>query len=337
MAIGIDDLDDLEEDFTPQPNPQEPPAGEPNDDDVNHQEEGDAISDFLRTRGIDDINSINFQEDDGSIITRSWKDLSREEQFNILSTPLEQEDPQGPELSNEEVELLNTIRNSNMSPAEYIESIKGGEVVQEPQYKIDDLSDDEVYLLDLETRVGELTDEEAAQALNIAKQNEEFYKKQIEGIRKDYKAREDFQKEQEQATLDAEQQEAFNTYKTAIVDSINGFNSIGNLDLDLDDNDKEELAAFILSQDEAGRNYLWQALQDPGVLTKAAWFILNGEDAFDNISEYFANQIKLVSEAQYKKGFEEAKKGIKPNPTVVIDNSNHKTYRPIKSIDELDD
>jgi len=31
------------------------------------------------------------------------------------------------------------------------------------------LSDDEVYILDLESRVGELTDEQAAQALNIAK------------------------------------------------------------------------------------------------------------------------------------------------------------------------
>jgi hypothetical protein len=45
--------------------------------------------------------------------------------------------------------------------------------------------------LDLESRVGELSDEEAAEALNTVKQNEEFFKKQIEGIRKEYKERED--------------------------------------------------------------------------------------------------------------------------------------------------
>jgi hypothetical protein len=46
----------------------------------------------------------------------------------------------------------------------------------------------------LESRVGELSDEEAAQALAIAKQqSEELYKKQVEGIRKEYKEREDFQ------------------------------------------------------------------------------------------------------------------------------------------------
>jgi hypothetical protein len=55
------------------------------------------------------------------------------------------------------------------------------------------LSDDEVYLLDLESRVGELSDDEAAQALSNAKQNEDFYKKQVEGIRKEYKEREDLQ------------------------------------------------------------------------------------------------------------------------------------------------
>jgi hypothetical protein len=54
------------------------------------------------------------------------------------------------------------------------------------------LSDDEIYLLDLESRVGELTDEAAAQALASAKQDEELYKKQVEGIRKEYKEREDF-------------------------------------------------------------------------------------------------------------------------------------------------
>jgi hypothetical protein len=54
------------------------------------------------------------------------------------------------------------------------------------------LSDDELYILDLEAKVGDLTDEQAAQALQIAKQNEELYEKQVNGLRKEYKEREDF-------------------------------------------------------------------------------------------------------------------------------------------------
>jgi hypothetical protein len=47
--------------------------------------------------------------------------------------------------------------------------MKEGVEPSQPQYKIDELSDDELFILDLETRVGELSDEEAAEALNNAK------------------------------------------------------------------------------------------------------------------------------------------------------------------------
>jgi hypothetical protein len=59
--------------------------------------------------------------------------------------------------------------------------------------------------------------------------------------------------------------------------------------LNFSDSDKDELAQFMLSRDESGNNYLWQALQDPETLVKAAWFILNGDEVFNNISDYFVN------------------------------------------------
>ena len=136
-----------------------------------------------------------------------------------------------------------------------------------------------------------------------------------------------------------EQQQAFENYQAQVVDAINGFTSIGNFDLNFEDADKEELADFMLSRDQAGKNYLFEALQDPETLTKAAWFILNGEEAFNTISDYFAQQIKLVSENQYKKGLEDGKKGVQTRPTVVIDNSkkNNNQHRQYKSIFDFDD
>ena len=337
MAIGIDDLDDddiLEpgqQQEIQEPSVTPPPGQEP---------EGDFMSDFLKTRGIDDLNKINFQDDEGNITERSWNDLSNEEKINILNMPLETEqgDNQN-DLTEEEINLLSQIRQSNMTPSEYLQSIAGEQIEVTPQYKIDELSDDEVYLLDLESRVGELTDEEAAQALSNAKQNEDFFKKQIEGIRKEYKEREDFKTQQEEAEREQEQQQAFENYQAQVVDAINGFTSIGNFDLNFEDADKEELADFMLSRDQAGKNYLFEALQDPETLTKAAWFILNGEEAFNTISDYFAQQIKLVSENQYKKGLEDGKKGVQTRPTVVIDNSkkNNNQHRQYKSIFDFDD
>lgn len=337
MAIGIDELDDDDIfEGSQEENPTDEPSGyqqqESNDDDDSF------MSDFLRSKGIDDPSRIKFEDENNNIIERSWDDLTREEQINILNTPLQPQHEDNNDLSDEEVTLLTQIRQSGLTPSQYLQQIQGDQIVQEPTYKIDDLSDDEVYILDLESRVGELSDDDAAQALSVAKQNEDLFNKQVEGIRKEYKDREDYNTQQEQAQLEQQQQEAYYQYQDAVINAINNFNSIGNLDLNFEDSDKEELAEFMLSPDEAGNNYLYRALQDPETLVKAAWFILNGDEAFDSITDYFTNQIKLVSENQYRKGYEEGKKGTSPSrPTVVIQNNKQNQRRQFNTIDDLDD
>lgn len=347
MAIGIDDLYDDDYESTQgeqQINDQEPTTTNQQQQVLdNNSSDDDFISDYLKSKGIDDPSKIMFEDDNNQLIERNWNDLSKEEKFNILNTPLTQEsEDNNNDLSDEEIELLNQIRTSNLTPSQYIQQLQGQQITQEPQYKIDDLSDDELYLLDLESRVGELSDDDAAQALSIAKQNEDLYKKQIEGIRKEYKEREDLQAKQEEAEREQEQQDAYNKFQESVVNSISQFNSIGNLDLNFDDSDKEELAQFMLDKDESGNNYLWQALQDPDNLVKAAWFILNGDEAMNNISDYFVKQIKLVSENQYKKGFEEGSSGAQPTkPQIIIrqskNNNNTNLHRSIKDINDLDD
>ncbi len=344
MAIGINDLDDdddiLEGQEESTSSVEEPitqvsqKSNEEQDDDDNF------MLDFLRSKGISDPERIKFEDESGNIQERSWNDLTRQEQINILNTPVTSVSETNNEdnLTDEEINLINSIRQSNLSPSEYLQQFQP--TIQEPTYKIDDLSDDELYILDLESRVGDLNDDEASQALSIAKQNEDFYKKQIEGIRKEYKEREDLANQQQEAEIEQERQEAYNQYQDSVINAIDNFNSIGNLDLNFEDNDKNDLANFMLSQDENGQNYLYRALQDPQTLVKAAWFILNGEEAFDSISDYFTNQIKLVSDNQYKKGFEDGKKGKEPSrPKLFIDTSVKKQNnlsRP-ESIYDLDD
>lgn len=346
MQIGINDLDDDDFGMGFEPSNQEQVTNDlplNQEDPQNYvsnsnQEEDDFLSDFLKTKGIEDISKIKFDDGNGNIEEKDWNSLTKEEKFNILNTPLEnyQEDNQS-DLSDEEIELLNTIRRSNLTPSQYIQQMVGEP--QEPQYKIDDLSDDELFILDLESRVGELSDDVAAQALATAKQNEELFKKQVEGIRKEYKEREDFQLQQQESEIEQQQEEAYNEFQDSVINSISQFNTVGNLDLNFDDSDRDELAQFMLSRDEAGNNYLWQALQDPDTLVRAAWFILNGEEAFNNVSDYFINQIKLVSQNQYKKGFEEGKSGKNPTRPEVVINKNNKTnqHRSYSSINDLDD
>lgn len=331
MAISIDDLEDddiLENgEGTQQQYQQIQDNQQTNTND-------DFLVDFLRSKGISDPTKIQFEDENGSIIERDWNSLTKEEKINIANTPLEISD-NSEQFDQEELQLINQIRNSGMTPTQYLQSLQGDQIIQEPQYKIDDLSDDEIFLLDLESRVGELTEEEGIQALTNAKQNEEFYKKQIDGIRKEYKEREDYQNQYEQAQIEEQQRQAFDNYQAQVVQAIDSFNSIGNLDLNFEDEDKEELAQFMLSQDENGQNYLYQALQDPVNLVKAAWFILNGDEAFDNVADYFKNQIKLISQNQYNKGLQDANNSGKAQ--VFIDNSKKVTPRQYKTIEDLDD
>ena len=119
MAIGIDDLDFFEEEQTttqpqggeepPQePSNQEPPkqeetntpppaGGEPTPPPSNEEPgEDDIITTLLKEKGIKDSSKIKFEGDDGNTEERAWKDLSKEEQLNILrqsTTPPSTEEP----------------------------------------------------------------------------------------------------------------------------------------------------------------------------------------------------------------------------------------------------
>ena len=121
MGIGINDLDDDDFGMGFEPTPQEPPAQEPPLQEPSYQEpqnQDDLVSDFLKTRGIDDISKIKFDDGNGNIEERSWNSLTKEEKINILNTPLtEPDDTQQNDLTDEEIQLLSQIRQSNLSPS----------------------------------------------------------------------------------------------------------------------------------------------------------------------------------------------------------------------------
>ena len=215
------------------------------DDDVKQQitepqqEESDIISDLLKDRGIEDKNKIKFEDDSGNVVERSWDSLTIEEQKNILN-----QDPNSdPEknLDEQEIEMINQMRLHGMNPVEYVTALRqqGAAMVssrndnQEPNYETDDFTDDELFILDLQYRSPEMSDEEAYQALESAKNNEELFKKQIAGIRQYYKGLETDMKSQKELEAKQEQEEQFQNYSNMVLDSIQNINSIGNLDLDL--------------------------------------------------------------------------------------------------------
>ena len=273
-------------------------------------EELDLTNEVLRLKGISDPSKIKFEDETGAVIERSWDSLTKEEQLNILT---EREESQN-DLADDEIELLNAIRNSGMSVNDYLNTLQTPQEPVTKSYKIDELSDEDVYALDLLEKVGadNITDEELEQAINNAKQNEVLFKKTVEGLRKEYirlQEDEEAQLANEQA---AQQEAAYRQFATSITNEIRGLNSFAGQELELSNEDSEELAAFMLELDEQGTSAFGRALQDPTLFTKAAFWLLNEEQIIEELTRQMQDN--------YKRGYEQAKADLKTSnkPSVVF-------------------
>ena len=307
MEMEIDQLDDFE-----QENHEQEPVEEQHEQEESPSSSGDIIDDLLRDRGIDDRNKIKFEDEDGLLVEKSWNELSKQEQKNILNQD-PYADPET-ELDDQEIEMINQMRLHGMNPYEYVTALRnqGANYAMsqaQPQYQVDDLNDDELYVLDLQYRSPNMTEEEQIQALTAAKQNEELYKKQVDGLRNYYKGLESDAQQQAQLQQQEIYNQQFQQYENSIVNSIQNMTSIGNLDLELNADDKEDIASFILDRDPAGINWFSKALEDPDIVARMAWFALKGEDAFNDIENYIAQQIKATKQDAYNKGLEDGRRG----------------------------
>lgn len=282
-----------------QPAGQQKPSAQPDED---------LTTEVLRLKGITDPGKIKFEDETGAIVERAWDSLSREEQINILiDQEVEQQDFDGSEL-----QLINTIRESGMTPDEYIQSLLP-ETEPTKRYKVDDLSDDEVYALDLLHKVGsDISDEEINQALELAKQNEGLFKKTVEGLRKEYIRLQEDEEAQIANEKAAREEAAYNRFADSIKGQIKELDSFAGQPLQLSDDDIEDLSSFMLEIDDQGLSAFGRAMNDPALFTKAAFWILNE----DKIVEELNKQIQ----DNYRRGYEQAKADLqgKPKPKLVF-------------------
>lgn len=340
MTIGNDDDFNDEIDDVTQTNEPELDI----DDDVletpdNPQPEGQVEDDFttylLKSRGIEDKSKIKFENEEGTVEEVDWDSLSNQDKLNILSSS---ESTEEDKLDDAEIQLINTIRQSGMNPQEYLQYMGKEEVqryiqnAEQPHYEIDNYTDDELFLMDFMSRMGDITEDEAAEALERAKTNEGLFKKQIDAIRNEYKRAE--QENQMQAKLEQDQlaQQQYEEFSNKIVDEINSLTEIQGFDLNMNEEDMQMLYDFITGKDAAGHNYMAKALSDPRILVKTAWLALNGDQMVSDITKYFQKEIANVRKESYNKGVQDAQKD-KTNNVVF----KQKSKSAIEEYDDLDD
>ena len=344
MALGIDDLDiyddELEENRTPQQDVPEEPQTIEMEPSKEQETTNDVVTELLKRQGIEDPNQISFENEDGSIEKLKWDDLSLEEQLNILNQKPENDNlpPVNDEIGEDIQSLAKELKDNNMSVDDFINYIKdqGIQAYQaslQPHYEVDNITDDDLFKIDLKNRIPDITPEQLETALEQAKSNEELYNKQVNGIREEYKQFEEEQNAQNEAITVEEQQQQYNEFANAITQTIDSLDNVNGIDIELEDEDKYELAQFILGQDAAGVSNFGKALNDPETFVKVAWFALKGADAIDSITDYFKNEITKVRESSYQEGLEDA--GSKKNKPRVVTTKTQEQKKYI-SIDDLD-
>ncbi len=333
----IDNLDLEEEDYgiQLQPNHEDEPeleVGEmpqQNQEPEQEEEPEDIIDSYLKYIGINDKSKISFEDEQG-YSQKDWKDLSFEEKLNILKTSSGSPER---DLTDEEINLINDIRRRNLTPADYIRGIQQATIQgvqqQNPQYSVDDLTDDEIFILDLQDRIPDISDEDVQTALDKAKENDSLFNRQVAGIRNELKQQEENYLKEQEFKQQQQVQENYQQFANSVNDSLTQFNKIGSLDLNLDDNDRDNIMSFILDVDDTGMSTLGKTLNDPNMLVRLSWFALYGQQAFDTIQNYFAQEISKANTSGYQRGLADGRKGT----SKVVYTKNQ--TRSVNSIDDL--
>ena len=338
MESNFDDtmfeVDEFDE--TPTPEKQEPdpkPEKEGNQETnppSKEDQEDDLTTEVLKLRGISNPDKIKFEDESGAITERSWDSLTKEEQINILA---DQREDQGTnnDLAEDEIELINAIRNSGMSVQDYIQTITPQ--INQPQdtNQFDAMSDEDLYAFDILNKVGNdnITDEELDAALEAAKANETLFKKTVDGLRQQYNRLQEEQKQNIANQQQAVAQQRYQAFANVVNNQIDNFNSFAGQPIQLSNQDKDNLSEFMLALDEDGSSALGKALQDPRLLTKAAFWLLNEQ-------ELIAELQKQQQDA-YTRGYNAGKGDILNKSKFVFKPTKQATSKKDESIWDSDD
>lgn len=293
-------------------------------------QEDDLTTEVLKLRGISNPDKIKFEDESGAVTERSWDSLTKEEQINILADQREHQETNN-DLAEDEIDLINAIRNSGMSVQDYMQTITPQ--INQPQdtNQFDAMSDEDLYAFDILNKVGNdnITDEELDAALEAAKANETLFKKTVDGLRQQYNRLQEEQKQNIANQQQAAAQQRYQAFANVVNNQIDNFDSFAGQPIQLSNQEKDNLSEFMLALDEDGSSALGKALQDPRLLTKAAFWLLNEQ-------ELIAELQKQQQDA-YTRGYNAGKGDILNKSKFVFKPTKQATSKKDESIWDSDD
>lgn len=331
--FDVDEFDETPTQEKQEPDPKPEKTGNQETDSTPPSEgdqEDDLTTEVLRLRGISNPDKIKFEDESGAVTERSWDSLTKEEQINILADQRAHQETNN-DLAEDEADLINAIRNSGMSVQDYMQTITPQ--INQPQdtNQFDAMSDEDLYAFDILNKVGNdnITDEELDAALEAAKANETLFKKTVDGLRQQYNRLQEEQKQNIANQQQAAAQQRYQAFANVVNNQIDNFNSFAGQPIQLSNQDKDNLSEFMLALDEDGSSALGKALQDPKLLTKAAFWLLNEQDLIA--------ELQKQQQDAYTRGYNAGKGDILNKSKFVFKPTKQATSKKDESIWDSDD
>lgn len=329
----VDEFDEKPTPDNPETDPKPEKTGNQETDSTppsEEDQEDDLTTEVLKLRGISNPDKIKFEDESGAVTERSWDSLTKEEQINILADQREHQETNN-DLAEDEIDLINAIRNSGMSVQDYMQTITPQ--INQPQdtNQFDAMSDEDLYAFDILNKVGNdnITDEELDAALEAAKANETLFKKTVDGLRQQYNRLQEEQKQNIANQQQAAAQQRYQAFANVVNNQIDNFNSFAGQPIQLSNQDKDNLSEFMLALDEDGSSALGKALQDPKLLTKAAFWLLNEQDLIA--------ELQKQQQDAYTRGYNAGKGDILNKSKFVFKPTKQTTSKKDESIWDSDD
>lgn len=317
-SIGIDDITYGDEDDNEHVDKEDENQNAEDNEDGNAVEK-DLITQILNSKGIEDPNSIKYEDENGEIVEVSFSELPIEDQLNILNNVNNDF-----ELTSDETELINHLREKNMSLDDFIEyqkqlaieEIKNNQIVTEQVYSVDSLSSDDLYIYDLKQRFPNWSDEELLEDLNHSKENEVAFNRKVETLKEFYKKLEDEAIESERIAQEQEKLKVEKEFKDSVLKAASETKEIGILDLE--ESDIKSALSIIFDEDKkTGTTKLIDALNDPKTLIKIGWFLSKGEESLEFLNNHYLKQIETLEKSIKKEEKSKSKSKIDNKTTIV--------------------
>lgn len=265
-------------------------------------------------------------------VEKHYDQLSQEEQFNVLTsiadgskTPVEQEY----DLVEDEIGLLNYIRGQNKPVGEVLQDIVDAQIQKMEAVRNINNEDlinmplDSVYMKWLREADPDATAEDLQESLDAAKKAKSF-EKTTENLRKSFIQNQERLIQVEESRLEQEQARELEADRETIVNQVQNIKHVAGWDVS--DEQKNEVLGSLLEVNSQGDSlFMERVFSDPEKLFRVAWLDTFGEAHFDEMSNYYKNQI---SEA-YARGRNDGVKGL---PSKMITNGNTSASKSQNSV-----